>query len=368
MAKLVEKIVVGRVTDPLNPFFTAEIYLINPDPDNLDPQQLTDNAFGDAGGTLSPDGKKIVFESNRLTTDLFEDDRGNPILNISDLFVMDTDGTKQTLLTRGSSATWSPDGKDIAFHASASYYESGGTKTELPIRGDAGAPAGDSDIFVAKVNELADAEDVLTKTQLATNITNTDDQIEEDADWSASTPTAPDGLIVFTSHGATDPVLPINNYFTKEIYVMNPDGTGRAPLTDNDYEERAPSWSPDGTRIAFMARVDDSDRITDDFEICVMNADGTGFQQLTFNNVPDASPEWSPDGTKIIWQQQQGPIQPQIFTMNSDGSDQKAVTDILDRFGGTQWGVVKTGGADDDNNDSVTVLGVRPEELDLVFV
>jgi hypothetical protein len=54
--------------------------------------------------------------------------------------------------------------------------------------------------------------------------------------------------------------------------------------------------------------------------------------------------------------------------MNSDGSDQKAVTDILDRFGGTQWGVVKTGGADDDNNDSVTVLGVRPEELDLVFV
>jgi Tol biopolymer transport system component len=361
MAKLVEKIVVGRVTDPLNPFFTAEIYLINPD--GTDPQQLTDNAFGDAGGTLSPDGKKIVFDSNRLTTDLFTDDLGRPILNISDLFVMDTDGTNQTLLTRGSSATWSPDGKDIAFHASASYYESGGTETELPIRGDAGAPAGDSDIFVAKVNELADAEDVLTKTQLATNITNTDDQIEEDADWSASTPTAPDGLIVFTSHPDTDLGLN-NNYPTKEIYVMNPDGTGRHQLTFDTYEERAPSWSPDGTRIAFMARIDDSDRVVDDFEICVMNADGTGFQQLTFNNGPDASPEWSPDGTKIIWQQ--GPtLQPRITIMDLDTMEQ---VQLPPGFGGTQWGVVKTGGADDDNNDSVTVLGVRPEELDLVFV
>jgi hypothetical protein len=33
---------------------------------------------------------------------------------------MDADGGEQTLLTRGSSATWSPGSKDIAFHASTS--------------------------------------------------------------------------------------------------------------------------------------------------------------------------------------------------------------------------------------------------------
>src|SRR5262249_30746690 len=145
------------------PQLAAEIYLMNPD--GSDPQRLTDNAYGDAFPMLSPDGKTIVFDSNRLTTDLFTDSHGNPILNISDLCVRDADGKNQTLLTRGSSAPWSPDGNSIAFHASASYYATGGLETGLPIRGDPGAPAGDSDLFVANVDDLAGAQDVLTRTQ-----------------------------------------------------------------------------------------------------------------------------------------------------------------------------------------------------------
>jgi TolB protein len=179
-----------------NPLLAAEIYLI--DPDGTNPRRLTDNAFGDAFPTLSPDGKKIVFDSNRLTAD-------TGALNISDLFLMNTDGTEQTPLTRGSSATWSPDSKYIAFHASASYYASGGLVTGTPIRTDPGSATTDSDIFVANVDDLANAEDVLTKTEQAANITNTTDQIEDDADWSTSPTTAPDGQsIVLTSHPVTD--------------------------------------------------------------------------------------------------------------------------------------------------------------------
>jgi Tol biopolymer transport system component len=42
-------------------------------------------------------------------------------------------------------------------------------------------------------------------------------------------------------------------------------------LPFNAEEERAPSWSPDGTRIAFMCRIGGG---AADFEICVMSALG----------------------------------------------------------------------------------------------
>src|SRR5262249_57885445 len=84
----------------------AEIYLI--DPDGTNPRRLTNNASGEAFPVLSPDGKKIVFDSNRVA---------GADTTISDLFVMDVaealDGALggESHLVRGSSAPWSPDGK-----------------------------------------------------------------------------------------------------------------------------------------------------------------------------------------------------------------------------------------------------------------
>src|SRR6266498_5247991 len=177
-----------------------QIYLIDPDGTNV--RQLTeieDNAFA----ALSPDGKKIVFDSNRLRLP-------TEPLNTSDLFLMNTDGTEQTYLIRGSSATWSPDGKDIAYHASAS-------GTGLPINSDPGAPTSDSDIFVAN------GDDLLAGVAGPQNITNNSDVIDNDPDWS------PDGTkIAFTSHPPSDnPINPIH----AEIYVNNPDGTGTIIIT-----------------------------------------------------------------------------------------------------------------------------------------
>ena len=299
-----------------NPLLTPEIYLMNPDGTNL--RRLTENTDGDAFPALSPDGKRIVFDSNRNRAE------GEP-LNTSDLFLMKPDGSDQTLLTRGSSATWSQDSKFIAYHASAS-------GTLPPIRPDPGAPAADSDIFVARVGALLDNE------APPLNITNSPDDIEEDADWS------PDGqTIVYTRHPASD--QPANfNYTSKEIYVLNADGTGEPQrLTFNGEEERAPAWSPDGTRIAYMCRKGARATLTGPptFEICVMNADGTDQTRLTTNSVNDFSPRWSPDGAQIVFQRPVAGLF-QIWVMNADGTGQTPLTNPpgINLF--PNWGKIKT--------------------------
>src|SRR5215468_1238129 len=141
---------------------TTEIYLMSPDGSNV--RRLTDNTAADIFPALSPDGKKIVFNSNRNRAE------GEPF-NTSDLLVMNTKGEEQMFLIRGSSATWSPDSKNIAFHASAS-------GLGLPIKADLGAATSDSDIFVANVDDL------LAGVAGPMNLTNNPDAIDDDPDWS----------------------------------------------------------------------------------------------------------------------------------------------------------------------------------------
>ena len=272
-----------------NPLLAAEIYLL--DSLGSNPRRLTTNAWGDAFPALSPDGKKIVFDSNRRRLD-------NEPLNTSDLFVMSTDGTEQQFLTRGSSATWSPDGKWIAYHASAS-------GNGLPIKPDPGAATFDSDIFVANVDEL------LAGTATPRNLTHNASKVDDDPAWS------PDAQhIVFTSHDVTDNQL---NSVTAEIYVTNIDGTGLTRLTFNGEEERGPSWSPDGTKIVYSCR-----RGGADFELCVMNADGSGQVRLTDNTFQDLTPTFSPNEPKILFHRA-GSIQ-QLFTIKIDGTGEIPLT------------------------------------------
>lgn len=274
-----------------------------------DVQRLTRNAHSDHFPALSPDGRRIVFDSNRLR------DPGEPI-NTSDLFLMESDGSRQTALTRGSSASWSPDGSQIAFQASAS-------GTGRPVKPYPGGAVSDGDIFVLRVRGLA-------ADGAPRNLTNSPAAIDEDADWSPS-----GDLILFTSHAVEDDGVDSE---TAEIFVMRADGKG-APvrLTNNTEEERAPSWSPDGKRIVFICRGDGRD-----FEICVMNADGTQQQELTRNAIADLTPSWSPDGAKIIFHR---PIAPgaggfQIWTIDLDGGGETRLTNTAGQNGFAKWSTV----------------------------
>ncbi len=106
-----------------------------------------------------------------------------------------------------------------------------------------------------------------------------------------------------------------------EIFTMNADGTGPTQLTFNSDSDGGPSWSPDGTKIAFTSSRDDPWR-----EIYTMRADGSDVTNLT--NSPGTSevePDWSPDGTKVAFETDRDGND-EIYLMNSDGSAQTNLT------------------------------------------
>ena len=287
----------------------SEIYLMDADGTNV--RRLTDNHDGDGLPAISPDGSRIVFDSTRLRSP-------EQPANTPHLFVMNVDGSGQTPLTWGSSASWSPDGKRIAFHASAS-------GTAAATRVEPGAPASDSEIFIGDVDGL------LGKRATARNLTHSPTTIDDDADWS------PDGKrIVYTSRAPTRRGSNAVNDPSAEIFVIDADGGGSpVRLTTNDEEERAPAWSPDGTRILYVAR-----KGGPDFELCVMNADGSGQTQLTDNAVGDLTSSWSLDGREITFHRIVAPGRFQLFTIGADGKGERQITDTPGLNGFPKWGRV----------------------------
>jgi Tol biopolymer transport system component len=134
--------------------------------------------------------------------------------------------------------------------------------------------------------------------------------------WAGTFP-GPNGQIAFVRGVNGEPE-------TYEIYIMNSDGDDQTRLTDNSASDGDPSWSPDGTKIAFDSTIDeDGNR-----DIYIMNADdGSGQTRLTDDPAFDTDPSWSPDGTKIAFSSNREDDNSEIYIMNSDGSGQTRLTD-----------------------------------------
>jgi TolB protein len=134
-------------------------------------------------------------------------------------------------------------------------------------------------------------------------------------DWS------PDGskLVFHSSWGGDD--------WKNDIYIMDlsawdgvssgpssPDDSRITALTTdgNNYSpgHRFPTWSPDGSQIAFVAGS----------TLSIMNSDGSNVTSLNVSVGEGIS--WSPDGSKLLYATpQQGGANTQIRVINVDGSE-----------------------------------------------
>jgi hypothetical protein len=110
--------------------------------------------------------------------------------------------------------------------------------------------------------------------------------------------------------------------FGSELYLAYPDGSELERLTYSAGDDLQPSFSPDGTKIAFISMRDHLEDLIDiTTEIYVMDANGDNARRLTFNEFGDNSPAWSADGTVIAYDGDCAGIDPtSICVVNADGS------------------------------------------------
>jgi Tol biopolymer transport system component len=98
-----------------------------------------------------------------------------------------------------------------------------------------------------------------------------------------------------------------NNNANEEIFTLSTDGSDLRRITQNDFWDLYPAWSPDGSRIAFLSQRASS------LGIYIMNADGSDANLLYDSSSHEADIDWINDW--IVFTKDSS-----IWIMKSDGT------------------------------------------------
>jgi len=126
------------------------------------------------------------------------------------------------------------------------------------------------------------------------------------------------GQIVFAA-------LPAPNAPGKQIFTIEPNGTGLRQITHLVGDATEPHWSPGGTRIVFELDHPTGEPLC---SVMLMKADGSGLTDLTGNqNGCEAAPSFTPGGTRIVFERFDDITNVDaIWSMNLSGGDRQLIT------------------------------------------
>ena len=209
------------------------------------------------------------------------------------------------------SVDWAPDGTSIAY----TLFESPGSASERD-----GIYV--MDIETGQVRQLTSCTDPCV--------------YQDDLDWS------PDGSrIGYTESDPDSCPRPSDTYdgTCHLLYSIASDGNDRVMIpTGSVVDPVDPSWSPDGSSIAFSARAGE------DWFVYTMALDGSEPVRLAAElpSLRPTQPAWSPDGGTIAFVTGRDPengIPFALWSMNADGSGRRHLYDSCCMFGGAGYGV-----------------------------
>ncbi len=116
------------------------------------------------------------------------------------------------------------------------------------------------------------------------------------------------------------------------LYSIDPDGKNLREIAS--VPGRAPTLSPDGSRLLYMVGTWTATRLT------VSWLDGSNVQQITDGSSIAWNNHWSPDGKRIAYTSRNDPkSELAIFVMNADGTGRRQVSHFAPGAGNAQWPV-----------------------------